>query len=285
MNEMERLLSMRDYIYRKCKVAPKISVILGSGLTDVLIDFEEKCKFDFSEIPYFPKTTVPEHVGKFIFGKYNNVEILIMQGRIHFYEGYSMQQVVRPIRLMKLLGVQQVILTNSSGAINENFKVGDIVAINDHIASFVPNPLRDVRNLQFGTQFPDMSNIYSEDLINIIKDAGENVDIQVKEGVYIQTSGPSFESKAEIRMYKSSGADLVGMSTACEAIAAVHAGMKVAGISFVSNMACGIEKNKLSMEDVVKNSLKNRDIYNSFINQIINLLIGSSKYESSDIQC
>lgn len=274
MNEYEIIYKMFQTVRTKTNIIPIIGVVLGSGLGNSISGLERCVEIPFEEIPFFPKATVKEHSGKLVFGFFANKPIVVMYGRVHYYEGYSMREVIRPIRLMKMLGIKTVFLTNSSGAISDSLEVGDIVLVNDHIASFVPNPLRGNNDIRFGTRFPDMSEIYDKELIDYIR---KKVKMQFKEGVYLQTAGPSFESPAEIKMYRNSGADLVGMSTACEAIAAVHSGLKVICASFVSNKASGIADSKLSMKEVIDNSTINNERYCDFLNQAILAILEVAK--------
>lgn len=235
---------------------PKIAIVLGSGLGECIKEFKLEYKVPFSDIPYFPCTTVSEHRGMLLFGKIKEVPIVMMQGRVHFYEGYDAKEVVRPIRILKILGIEQIVLTNSSGAINSSYIPGDIVIVQDHIATFVPNPLQGENIEELGTRFPDMSQIYDSQLQQLMLKVANQLSIQLKDGVYLQSAGPSFESPAEIKMYQHLGADMVGMSTACEAIAARHAGIRVVALSCISNMASGISEQALSMEEVVINAKK-----------------------------
>jgi len=259
MDEVEKIQEAAHYIEQFISYRPKVAVVLGSGLGESIDNFKLNQSLPYCKIPHFPSATVQEHKGVFLIGTLYGVPIIFMQGRVHYYEGYHMEEVVRPIRILRMLGVEKLILTNSSGAVNETYSPGDMVVIKDHIASFVPNPLRG-RNMDIiGPRFPDMSHIYHKDMQMIIKDAAKELNIPMQSGVYLQTAGPSFESPAEIRMYRILGADLVGMSTACEAIAARHAGMQVGGISCVSNMASGISKENLTMKEVVENADKLRD--------------------------
>lgn len=257
--EEEKIEEAVHYIEQFIACNPKVAIVLGSGLGESIRDFKASQSLLYRDIPYFPSATVEEHKGVFLFGTLHDVPVVFMQGRVHYYEGYSVEEVVRPIRILRMLGVEKLILTNSSGAVNEAYSPGDMVVIEDHIASFVPNPLRGRNMDTIGPRFPDMSHIYHKDMQTIIKDAAKELNIPMQSGVYLQTAGPSFESPAEIRMYRTLGADLVGMSTACEAIAARHAGMQVGGISCVSNMASGISKENLTMKEVVENADKLRD--------------------------
>lgn len=230
---------------------PEIALVLGSGLgdfADTAVDVY--AALDYSEIEGFPRSTVEGHKGRFVFGYVNGVPCVIMQGRVHYYEGYPMTDVVLPARLMSMLGAKVLFLTNASGGINADFSAGDFMLIKDHISCFVPNPLIGRNIDELGTRFPDMSRIYSPELRRIIKDTVSDLEIKLQEGVYLQLTGPSFESPAEIKMLRTFGADAVGMSTAVEAIAANHAGMLVCGISCVSNLACGMTDNPLTHAEV-----------------------------------
>ena len=206
-------------------------------------------EIEYKDIDGFPVSTVPGHAGKFIFGYVGEVPIVCMKGRVHYYEGYPVSDVVLPARLMKLLGAQTLFLTNASGGMNKNFHAGDLMLITDHIGIFAPNPLMGANIDELGTRFPDMSNIYSTDLQEIIRNTAKTNGIDLKEGVYVQLTGPSYETPAEIKML-SHFADAVGMSTVVEAIAANHCGMKVCGISCVCNLAAGMNPTPLSHKEV-----------------------------------
>ena len=248
--EYERLLACLQCVQEKVDFQPKIALVLGSGLGNYGENIDIRYTLDYSEIDNFPVSTVAGHKGRFLFGYLEEVPIVAMQGRVHYYEGYSMQDVVLPIRLMKMMGAEILFLTNASGGINESFKAGDLMMITDQIASYVPSPLIGTNMEALGTRFPDMSHIYDEDLQQILRDTARELSIDLKEGVYIQFTGPNYESPAEIRMSKVLGADAVGMSTACEAIAANHMGMKICGVSCISNLAAGISKNPLNHKEV-----------------------------------
>ncbi len=223
---------------------------MGSGLGDFAEQLTEQTIIDYKDIPDFPVSTAPNHKGRFVFGKCKGQELVLMQGRIHYYEGYDMHDVVAPIRLLKLLGIETIILTNAAGSINTDYQPSDFMMITDHISSLVPSPLRGENYSEFGERFSDMSQIYNLELQKLIRLAAIKQNIELQEGVYIQTSGPNFESPAEIKMYALWGADAVGMSTACEAMAANHLGMKIAGISLISNYAAGLSANPLTAEEV-----------------------------------
>lgn len=248
--EYERLLSCLECVRKKVDFQPKIGLILGSGLGDYGESIELKYVMDYSEIEGFPVSTVPGHKGRFLFGYVGEVPVVAMQGRVHYYEGYPMADVVLPIRLMKLMGAEILFLTNASGGVNEAFAPGDLMMIKDQISDFVPSPLIGENVEELGTRFPDMSHIYDEELQDILRASAKTLNISLKEGVYLQFTGPNYESPAEIRMSRILGADAVGMSTACEAVAANHMGMKICGISCISNMAAGISKRPLNHKEV-----------------------------------
>lgn len=248
--EYERLLSCLEDVRAKVDFRPKVGLVLGSGLGDYGESIELKYVLDYSEIKGFPVSTVPGHKGRFLFGYVADIPVVAMQGRVHFYEGYSMADVVLPVRLMKLMGAELLFLTNASGGVNESFAPGDLMMITDQISDFVPSPLIGGNIEELGTRFPDMSHIYDEDIQQILRESAKTLGISLKEGVYLQFTGPNYESPAEIRMSRILGADAVGMSTACEAVAANHMGMKICGISCISNMAAGISKQPLNHKEV-----------------------------------
>lgn len=253
MNKIyEKLEKCYKCIRKKTDFVPEIALVLGSGLGDYAesSNVNVELTVPYSEISGFPTSTVLGHKGQFVFGTVNGVKTVIMQGRVHFYEGYDISDVVLPVRLMGMMGAKVLFLTNASGGINENFQCGDFMLITDHISSLVKSPLIGENIDELGVRFPDMSEVYDKNLREIIKKSAEELDMKLKEGVYIQTTGPQYESPAEIRAFKAIGADAVGMSTACEAIAANHMGLKICGISCVSNLAAGISKTPLTHEEV-----------------------------------
>lgn len=229
---------------------PKIALVLGSGLGGYADTIQVELVIGYHEIEGFPVSTVAGHKGQFIFGYVKDIPVVIMQGRVHYYEGYAMSDVVLPIRLMGMLGAKVLFLTNASGGIREGMQAGDFMLITDQISDFVPSPLIGENLDALGTRFPDMSHIYHEKLQCKLREAARELEIPLKEGVYIQLTGPNYESPAEIRMCRAIGADAVGMSTACEAIAANHMGMKVCGISCISNLAAGIAKKPLTHAEI-----------------------------------
>ena len=246
----EKALKCYESISRKISFKPKVAIVLGSGLGDYADDIQVEAELAYSEIDDFPVSTVPGHEGKFIFGYVKGVPVVCMKGRIHYYEGYPISDVVLPIRLMKLMGAEILFLTNASGGINAEYNAGDFMLIQDHISSFAPNPLVGKNIEEFGTRFPDMSHVYDRKLIEIIRHSARENEILLREGIYLQLTGPSFESPAEIRMLRMMGADAVGMSTVVEAITANHLGMKICGISCVCNLAAGMTENPLTHEEV-----------------------------------
>ena len=249
----QKLLRCYESVQKKfdfTKFTPGVAIVLGSGLGDYADDIEVVGEVDYHDIEGFPVSTVPGHAGKFIFGYVGDVPVVCMKGRVHYYEGYPITDVVLPTRLMKLMGAKILFLTNACGGINPEFKAGDFMLIEDQISVFAPNPLIGENIDELGTRFPDMSHVYDEELRKIIRKAAKGNGIELKEGVYCQFTGPSFESPAEIRMAGKLGADAAGMSTVVEAIAANHMGMRICGISFVSNLAAGISPNPLTHEEV-----------------------------------
>lgn len=256
-------------IREKTDMIPEIAIVFGSGLNRYAEYIDIKCVIDYHELNNFPVSTNAMHKGRFIFGYVDNKPIVAMDGRIHYYEGYSMEQVVMPIRLMRMLGAEKLILSNAVGGINESYNVGDFMIITDHISSLVPSPLVGQNIDELGCRFPDMSNVYDCELRETIKNCAEKLGIDIKEGIYIQTTGPNYETPAEIKLYKSMGADAVGMSTACEAMAAVHCGFKVCGISCITNKAAGISDDPLSDDDVAIAAAKSSEDFCNLIDLII----------------
>lgn len=248
--QYEKLLKCYEYYRSVTDFEPRVGLILGSGLGGYAGNMEVVKEIPYGEIPGFPVSTVQGHDGRFLLGYIGNVPAVVMKGRVHYYEGYSMEEVVMPVRLMKMMGIEILFLTNASGGMGEGFHVGDFMLITDQISSFVPSPLIGENVSELGERFPDMTHIYDTELMELIRKTAEEEGIPLQEGVYLQTSGPNFESPAEIRMYAVLGADAVGMSTACEAIAARHAGIRVCGISCISNMASGLSDEELSHLDV-----------------------------------
>lgn len=246
----KRVDKCMECIREKTEFQPRVALVLGSGLGELAEQIDVRDIVEYKDIEEFPQSTVAGHKGRFVFGYIENTPVVIMQGRVHYYEGYSMEDVVLPIRLMHQMGAEQLFLTNAAGGLGDGFSCGDLMMITDHISCFVPNPLLGKNEDSFGVRFPDMSEVYNGDLRDLIKNTGKELGISLKEGIYLQLTGPSYETPAEIRMCKALGASAVGMSTVVEAIAANHLGMKICGISFISNLASGISKQPLSHEEV-----------------------------------
>ena len=250
----EKLINCLSQVRARTDFVPQTALILGSGLGDYGETIEKVCEIDYHEIGGFPVSTVPGHAGKFIFGYVKDasrsVPVVLMSGRVHYYEGYDITDVVLPVRLMGLLGAKILFLTNAAGGISQKLNVGDLMLITDHISAFVPNPLRGENIEELGTRFPDMTAVYTPRLQEIIRGAAAACGVPLQDGVYLQTPGPSFETPAEIRFYRSTGADAVGMSTVVEAIAARHMSMEICGISCISNKAAGFNEKPLTHAEV-----------------------------------
>ena len=246
----ERLQRCYKSIEDKIPFRPRLALVLGSGLGDYAERIEIEASIDYHEITDFPVSTVSGHKGRFVFGHIGTVPVVIMQGRVHFYEGYSIEEVVLPERLMHLMGAEILFLTNACGSANPAYQAGDFMLLTDHILYSVPNPLIGVNAEELGVRFPDMSEVYDEALRKEIFACAKDLGISLREGVYMQFSGPSFETPAEVRMAHILGADAVGMSTACEAVAGRHCGMRICGISCISNLGAGLSEEPLSDEDV-----------------------------------
>ncbi len=230
--------------------APLVGIVLGSGLGDVYSCIEKADIISYSDIPGFPVSTVAGHAGRFITGTIDDVPVIVMQGRVHYYEGYMMEDVVRPIRFMGQLGIKTLLLTNAAGGIADTLEPGDIMIIRDHISSFVLSPLIGANDDRLGVRFPDMTTVYDKEYIEILEAGLKCQGLPVHKGVYLQTTGPQYETPAEIQMFKMLGADAVGMSTVCEAIAARHMNIKVAGLSTICNKAAGLGKD-LTHSDIL----------------------------------
>ena len=254
-------------VREKTDFLPEIGIVLGSGLGDFARQVEKYAEISYDSLPGFPVSTVAGHAGKLIFGYVRSVPVVVMQGRVHYYEGYSMEQVVAPIRLMGMLGAKKLLLTNAAGGVNMDFTPGDLMVITDHISAFVPSPLRGENPAALGPRFPDMSRVYDEDMGRAVLTAGEKLGQSLRQGVYLQWQGPNYETPAEIRMFRTLGADAVGMSTVCEAIAARHMGLRVCAISCITNMACGILPQPLSHEEVQQTADRVKDKYQALVLQ------------------
>ena len=247
---MKKLESVYDSVRSKTDFVPKVGLVLGSGLGEFAKEINVSFELPYSEIDGFPVSTVPGHDGKFIFGYIADIPIVCMKGRVHYYEGYEVSDVVLPIRLMIKLGIKTLFLTNAAGGLKDGFSAGDLMLITDHISVFAPNPLIGPNDSEIGPRFPDMTEVYNLKIREKIQEIAYENDIPLETGVYCQLTGPTYETPAEIKMLKTLGVDAVGMSTVVEAIAARHMGVNVCGISCISNLAAGISKTPLSHAEV-----------------------------------
>lgn len=270
----ERLQKCYECFKAKISFVPDIALILGSGLGDYADTIKQEAILEYKDIEGFPVSTVAGHKGRFVFGYVGDVKVVVMQGRVHYYEGYSMEDVVLPVRLMKLMGAKVLFLTNASGGVNFDYSAGDFMLISDQIC-MAPSPLIGENLDELGPRFPDMSNIYDRELRKTVRDTAASFGIKLQEGVYIQLTGPNYESPAEIRMVRTLGADAVGMSTACEAIAANHCGLKTVGISCVSNLACGMTDKPLSHAEVQETADKAAPLFRRLVTESIKNIAAS----------
>lgn len=236
---LEKIQQTADFIKSKVAVLPKTGIILGTGLGNLVTQITDKFEISYETIPNFPVSTVEGHSGKLIFGKLGGVDVLAMQGRFHYYEGYDMKQVTFPVRVMKALGIENLLVSNASGGMNPDFEIGDLMIITDHINVFPEHPLRGKNFNELGTRFPDMSQAYNKEYIAKAKEIAKRNNIKVVEGVYVGTSGPTFETPSEYKYFRIIGGDAVGMSTVPEVIVANHAGLKVFGMSIITDL--GVE--------------------------------------------
>ena len=266
---LEKVKAAAEYIKGKLQQTPDIALVLGSGLGVLGDEIDDPIIISYEEIPEFPVSTVEGHQGRLIIGKLNGKQLVAMKGRFHYYEGYSMQEVTLPIRVMQYLGIKNVIVTNAAGGVNENFSPGNLMIITDHINQMGDNPLIGPNEETFGVRFPDMSHAYSKELVQHAIDCAKQLGIEVQQGVYAGNTGPSYETPAEVRMLRTLGADAVGMSTVPEVIVANHGGMNVLGISCISNMAAGILEEPLSHDEVIETPEKVKHHFIRLIKKIV----------------
>jgi len=269
LNSFDRVKEAALYIESKLNNKPQLAIILGSGLGPFGDHIEDAVAIDYKDIPGFPVSTVEGHAGKLICVTISGKNVLAMKGRFHYYEGYEISQVVFHIRVFKLLGINDILVTNAAGGINTEFTPGDLMLIKDHISFFAPSPLRGKNIDEFGPRFPDMSEAYSKKLISIAEDVAHKLNIDIRKGVYAFAQGPMFETPAEIRALRALGADAVGMSTVPEVITAKHAGMRVLGISCITNMAAGILDQPLNHEEVMITAKRVENNFSTLVKSII----------------
>ena len=272
MDLTANILSAAEYIRTKTHLRPTAGLVLGSGLGDFADTLEDAVRIPYSEIPNFPVPTVPGHSGALVFGRKCGQTLVVLQGRIHYYEGLSQQEITLPIRVLAAIGVKTLVLTNACGGVNLSFQPGDLMLICDHINFSGANPLIGPNLDTFGPRFPDMSDLYTAALRTAIKEKAAAAGIPLQEGIYAMYSGPNYETPAEIRMFRILGADTVGMSTVPEALVAGHCGMQVVGISCVTNMAAGVLPRKLDHSEVVETAARVRSKFCSLLDLIMELL-------------
>ncbi|MGB0390916.1 MAG: purine-nucleoside phosphorylase [Salibacteraceae bacterium] len=261
-----------DYIKSKTNLTPKIGIILGTGLGSIATAISKDCEIDYKDIPHFPISTVSGHKGKLLIGTLNGIEVVAMQGRFHFYEGYDMNRVAFPVRAMKFMGIDSLIVSNASGGLSPDFEIGDLMIINDHINLFPTNPLIGPNINELGPRFPDMSEAYCKNFINSALTIAASNNIKVHQGVYAGLTGPTFETPAEYKYIRIIGADAVGMSTVPEVIAARHMSMKVFGISVITDL--GVEGSivEVSHEHVIENAKKNEKNLVLLVKELVNTM-------------
>ena len=272
MELQEKITAAANYLISRISVRPTIGMVLGSGLGDFADTLEEAVSIPFSDIPNFPIPTVPGHTGALVFGRKQGRDVVVLQGRIHYYEGLPQKELTLPIRVLAALGVKTLVLTNACGGINLSFAPGELMLISDHINLSGSNPLIGPNLDDFGPRFPDCSDIYTASLRSAIKEQAASAGIGLREGVYAMYSGPNYETPAEIRMFRILGADVVGMSTVPEALVAAHCGMAVVGISCITNMAAGVLPQKLCHAEVMEVAAQVHDKFQSLLDIVLTVL-------------
>jgi len=265
----ERAEHATRVIRSRISVEPRIALVLGSGLGGFADDFEEAVGIPYEDIPGFVRSTAQGHAGRLVIGKIDNVPVLAMQGRVHYYEGYSLEEVTFAVRTFGLLGVKTLVLTNAAGGINVQLTQGALMVISDHLNLMGVNPLRGANDERFGPRFPDMSAVYSHELQELVIDEAKAIGVEVRRGIYGALSGPSYETPAEIHLLRNLGADAVGMSTVPEAIVARHMGLEVLGISCITNMAAGISDEPINHEEVMETGNRVRETFAELLRRVI----------------
>ncbi len=272
MTLQEKITAAAEYLQKQIPFCPEVALILGSGLGDYADTLEDAVKIPYSQIPNFPQPTVPGHTGAFVFGKKGGKNVVVAQGRVHYYEGLSMQTITLPVRVLAALGVKTLVLTNAAGGVNLSFEPGTLMLISDHINFSGANPLIGENLDRFGPRFPDVSDLYTATLRKKIKARAVGENIPLAEGVYLMCSGPNYETPAEIRAFRTLGADAVGMSTVPEALVAGHSGMQVVGVSCITNMAAGVLPQKLSHAEVVETAARVHHRFQKLVDIILHTL-------------
>lgn len=260
------------FIKKQFHITPSIGLILGSGLGVLAGEIENPINIDYKDIPHFPESTVSGHKGRLVIGTLQGKSVIAMQGRFHFYEGYTMKQVTFPVRVMKALGIHSLIVTNAAGGIREDFKPGDLMLITDHINNMGTNPLIGPNDTEMGARFPDMSEPYDREYIDLATTCAKELDLNIRKGIYVANTGPMYETSAEVKMLRMLGADAVGMSTVPEVVVANHAQIRVLGISCISNMAAGILPQPLTHDEVIETTNKVKKHFLQFVQHVLKKL-------------
>ena len=272
MDIQQQIRAAADYIRTRTAYRPGIGMVLGSGLGDFADTLEDAVRIPYAEIPHFPVPSAPGHVGALVFGKKMGQEVVVLQGRIHFYEGLPQQVITLPVRVLAALGIKKLVLTNAAGGVNLTFDPGTLMLISDHINYSGANPLIGPNLDSFGPRFPDVSDLYCKKLRDKVKTAAEEAGIKLREGVYMMFSGPNYETPAEVRMAKIVGADAVGMSTVPEALVAGHCGMEVLGISCITNIAAGLSEQKMDHSEVLEIAARVHDTFQNLLDLILTVI-------------
>ena len=272
MTLQDKISAAAAYILERTAMRPTVALVLGSGLGDYAETLEQSVRIPYSEIPNFPQPTVEGHTGAFVFGIKEGKEVVVAQGRVHYYEGLPMQEITLPVRVLAALGVKTLVLTNAAGGVNVTYKPGTLMLICDHINFSGTNPLIGPNLEKFGPRFPDMSDLYTASLRDAIKARASAEQIPLEEGVYLMCSGPNYETPAEIRAFRTLGADAVGMSTVPEALVAGHSGLNVVGVSCITNMAAGVLPVKLDHKEVVETAAMVHDLFHRLVDVILQTL-------------
>jgi len=268
----ERAEHATRVIRSRISVEPRIALVLGSGLGGFADDFEEAVSIPYEDIPGFVRSTAQGHAGRLVVGKIDSVPVVAMQGRVHYYEGYSLEEVTFAVRTFGLLGIKTLVLTNAAGGINVQLTQGALMVISDHLNLMGVNPLRGANDERFGPRFPDMSAVYSHELQELVIDEAKAIGVEVRRGIYGALSGPSYETPAEIHLLRNLGADAVGMSTVPEAIVARHMGLEVLGISCITNMAAGISDEPINHEEVMETGNRVRETFAELLRRVISAI-------------